>query len=48
MILVGTTAGLVQVNAKTLEICSFVDFQGMWVSFLENVHLSLLGCVNPL
>ena len=28
MILVGTTSGLVQVNAKTMEICGFINFQG--------------------
>ena len=32
MILVGTTSGLVQVNARTMEICGFIDFQGKKLS----------------
>ncbi|KAL4238028.1 WD40 repeat-like protein [Mactra antiquata] len=27
MLMVGTTAGLLQINAQTMELCSFVDFQ---------------------
>ena len=33
MLMVGTTGGMLEFNARTLDMCSYVDFQGMYLLY---------------